>query len=283
MRAISTFRQFLAHRVRTNSAIAIIAVLMAGYGQLSHAQKSSQKTFTSAEQASQALLLAVQNNDEQAITKILGAGKELASAGDEVQNKLERERFVRKYQEMHRLVLEPDKTTVLYIGAENWPFPVPLVLKNGAWCFDYEAGMREVLFRRIGENEVAVEQSLHALIQAKQQHQTGLEAGETSNPLGALLVKDESGSKASKNDGAVLYQGYYFRILTGHGTDAPNAKTNDGFALIAYPVEYRSSGVTTFIVNQDGVVYEKDLGPKTAQIVRAMTKYEPDSTWQATE
>src|SRR5207247_221098 len=150
-------------------ALAVSALLTLGYARLSFGQKSEPKTFSSPAEASNALFQAVKNADEQALEAILGAGKEVTSSSDEVEDKLERERFSQKYQEMHRLVREPDGTTVLYVGAENWPFPIPLVSRDGRWHFDAEAGRREVMFRRIGANEaIAIEVSRAAVQAAKE-------------------------------------------------------------------------------------------------------------------
>src|SRR6266404_3581404 len=153
-------------------ALAVSALLTLGYARLSFGQRSEPKTFSSPGEASNALFQAVKNEDEQALEAILGAGKEVTSSSDEVEDKLERERFGQKYQEMHRLVREPDGTTVLYIGAENWPFPIPLVSKNGAWYFDSDSGTREILFRTVGENETTAIQVCHALTKAKDVNET---------------------------------------------------------------------------------------------------------------
>src|SRR6266852_4223015 len=140
-------------RLNWMAALAALAFLVVGDCQWSLAQKSGPKTFSSPQEASNALFQAVQNSDEEAVERILGAGKEVTSSSNEIEDKLERERFGQKYQEMHRLVQEPDGSTVLYIGAENWPFPIPLVAKNGAWYFDSNTGTDEIKFRRVGENE----------------------------------------------------------------------------------------------------------------------------------
>lgn len=268
----SEFGRFPGRKPATSAALALCALLVAG--QVSLARPSNQPTFPSAEEASRALFLAVQNHNERAVTEILGAGKELASSGDKVQDKLDRERFVQKYQEMHRLAREPDGATVLYIGAENWPFPIPLVSRNGAWQFDSDAGQMEVLFRRIGENEDTAIAASHALVAAEKQ--PGAHDG-TDSPIGALLADVRS------DKSPVLFHGYYFRILGGKGENAQaganNGRSTGGFAFTAYPAAYRSSGVMTFIVNQDDVVYGKDLGPNTAKLARAMTEYHPDPTW----
>src|SRR5437879_1673646 len=145
----------LGSRLAKIAALAVLPLLVVGYARIASAQTSEPKTFSSSAEASNALFQAVKNDDEQAVGAILGAGKEVTSSSDEVEDKLERERFSQKYQEMHRLVREPDGSTVLYIGAENWPFPIPLVSKNGAWFFDSKTGTQEIRLRRIGENETA--------------------------------------------------------------------------------------------------------------------------------
>jgi Protein of unknown function (DUF2950) len=264
-------------------AFATLALLLVGYAQVCLAQRPGAKPFSSAEVASHALYLAVQSDNEEAMTKILGAGKELVSLDDKIQDKLERERFTRKYQEMHRLVREPDATTVLYIGAENWPFPIPLVSENGAWRFDAKIGMEEMLFRRIGENEVTAIEACHALVAAEKEHKR-LVGHPPRQAIRALLVN-------AGNDGAVVpFHGYYFRILMSQGKNATSdtrqisdRKTPGRFAFVAYPAEYRSTGAMTYLVNQDDVVYEKDLGPDAAQVAKGMTEYNPDSTWHPAE
>ena len=279
------FEELPGRALAATVAFATFAVLLAGYAQVCLAQQPGAKPFSSAEEASHALYLAVQSDNEEAMTKILGAGKELVSLDDKIQDKLERERFTRKYQEMHRLVREPDATTVLYIGAENWPFPIPLVSENGAWHFDAKAGMEEVLFRRIGENEVTAIEACHALVAAEKAHKR-LVGDSSIQAARALLVN-------AGNDGtAVPFHGYYFRSLIGQRKDAATGATSKvsdrrtpggRFAFVAYPAEYRATGAMTYLVNQDDVVYEKDLGPNTVRVAKGMTKYNPDSTWQPAE
>jgi Protein of unknown function (DUF2950) len=278
------FEKLLGRGFAATVAFATFALLLAGCAQVCLAQQPGTKPFSSAEEASHALYLAVQSDNEEAMTKILGAGKELVSLDDKVQDKLERERFTRKYQEMHRLVREPDATTVLYIGAENWPFPIPLVSENGAWHFDAKIGMEEVLFRRIGENEVTAIEACHTLVAAEKEHKRLMDHP-SRQAIRALLVK-------AGNDGAVVpFHGYYFQILMSQGKNVTsgtrqvsNRKTPGGrFAFVAYPAEYRSTGAMTYLVNQDDVVYEKDLGPDTVQVAKGMTKYNPDSTWHPAE
>ena len=218
------------------------------------AQQSAQPTFPSAAEASQNLFQAVQGNDAKTIANILGGPTELASSGDAAQDKLDREMFVQKYQQMHRLGREADGSMTLYIGAENWPFPIPLVEKNGAWRFDSDAGQKEVLFRRIGENELTAIDICHQLVAAEKQLRSNPNAAIQVDSRLASLVSAAASVSASGQP--VLIQGYYFRVA------AKQPQTTD-FAFIAYPAEYRSSGVKTFIVRDNDVVNEKDLGAKT--------------------
>jgi hypothetical protein len=243
-------------------ALTTFALLMVGPATLL-AGSSSQTTFASPEDASRALFTAVQNHDQRAETKILGAGSELLSSDDKMQDTLDRERFVLKYQEMHRLVREPAGVTALYIGAENWPFPIPLVSRAGVWRFDPDNGANEIRFRRIGENEVTAIGICHALVVAETHPGTDSEADR--------LVKTVLPDLQHANK-PVQFHGYYYRILSESG---------GGFAAIAFPVQYRISGVVSFIVNHDDIIYEKDLGPNTTSVARAT--HHSDPTWAPAE
>jgi hypothetical protein len=275
--------QWLGH-ITTVAIGAILLVISSA--SLSLAQKSTHETFPSAEEAGHALFVAVQSDNEQAVTKILGGGKELVSSADEVEDKLDREQFAEKYQEMHRLVREPDGSTVLYIGAENWPFPIPLMSKAGAWYFDSAAGAEEILFRRIGENEATAIETCHALVRAGKRHDATTTSPASNDPVveyaQTLISAHETNAEApdSKEEASGPFQGYYFRILAGSRKSGAGVKGN-GF--IAYPAEYRSSGIMTFIVTPNGVVYEKDLGPNTATLAKNMTARAPSSSWHAAE
>src|SRR5260221_3997759 len=163
------FRVFRPCLVWIRASI-VFSLMLAGFARSGFAQQSAPKTFASAGEACNALFQAVQNDDEQALQAILRAGKDVTSSSDDIEDKLERDGFVQKYQEMHRLVLEPDKTTVLYVGAENWPFPIPLVAQNGRWHFDSGTGRNEVMFRRIGENEDMAIGAFRLLVLAEQEH-----------------------------------------------------------------------------------------------------------------
>jgi hypothetical protein len=247
------------------------------------AQQSAQPTFPSPAEATQSLFQAVQNNNVQVIANILGGPTEFASSGDEAQDKLDRELFVKKYQEMHRLGREADTSVTLYIGAENWPFPIPIIEKNGAWHFDPGAGMKEVLFRRIGENELTAIAVCHEFVAAEKQHRLQPNTANPADTFPASLVASESAGGGNP----VLFQGYYFHLLATRPTNgtrpASEGKTKGGFALIAYPADYRSSGVMTFIVTANDVVYEKDLGVNTSALASAMTAFHNDATWHASD
>jgi Protein of unknown function (DUF2950) len=263
---------------RTRSAMIPFAILTmwATHGAYPGlAQQSSQPTFQSTAEASQSLYQAVQSNNEDAIANILGGPTELTTSRDAGQDKLDREMFVHKYQEMHRLGRESDGSVTLYIGAENWPFPIPLIEKNGAWRFDADGGLKEVLFRRIGENEFMALDVCHRLGgSGKQSSAKPKGADQADSPLASLAPRASGGSAGSD---PVLIQGYYFHGLTAQ---PKTGKTADGFAFIAYPAEYRSSGVLTFVVTRTGVVYEKDLGPNTSALANAMTVFHKDATWR---
>jgi hypothetical protein len=296
--------------------LAAAAFLLAGcFPACSMAQQKGQKTFSSAEDASNALVTAAQKNDEKATLDILGPdGRRIVSSGDDTEDAEMRANFVQKYQEMHRLVKEPDGTTTLYIGAENWPTPIPLVNKGSSWYFDTEAGKKEILYRRIGENEISTIRVCQELVAAEKEYsstQNNVYAqkifsdegqhnglywkaadGERQSPIGPLVASAVAEGYVKNQNGAPTpYRGYYYHILTRQGEHGPggaksyivNGKMSKGFAFVAYPAEYRSSGVMTFIVTEDGVVYQKDLGKMTDVLAKAMQEYNPTSSWKKAE
>ena len=281
---------------------------------VSIAQQAHQKTFSSAQEASNALVTAAQSDDEKAMLEILGpAGKQIVSSGDDVEDAENRANFVKRYREMHRLVMEPDGTTILYIGAHNWPTPIPLAHKGHAWYFDTEAGKKEILYRRIGRNEMSAIRVCQELVAAEKEYsaqhgeyaqkifsdegqQNGLywkaADGAPQSPIGPLVAAAVSEGYAKGQEGGTTpYRGYHFHVLALQEKNGPggaksymaNSKMTEGFAFVAYPAVYRSSGVMTFIVSVDGKVYEKDLGAKTALLAQAMKEYNPDSTWKRAE
>jgi DUF2950 family protein len=295
--------------------LALVAVLLTLWVPTrSMAQQPGQKTFSSAEEATNALVMAAQANDEKMMLDILGPdGKQIVSSGDETEDANSRANFVKRYQEMHRLVKEPDGTTVLYIGAHNWPAPIPLMNKGKLVYFDTEAGKKEILYRRIGRNELSAIRICQELVAAQKEYSAehkeyawkifsdegqhdGLywkaADGEPQSPIGPLVASAVAQGYAKSQQGASTpYRGYYFHILTRQGKNAPggaknyvvNGKMTEGFAFVAYPAEYRSSGVMTFIVNEDGVVYQKDLGRKTDVLAKAMKGYDCNPSWHKAE
>jgi len=269
--------QKLSHRARAVMVpLAMLAILITYSAYPSPAEQSAAQTFPSAAEASQSLFMAVQRNDEPAITNILSGPTDLTSSHDAGQDKVDRELFVHKYQEMHRLGREADGSVTLYIGAENWPFPISLVKKNGAWHFDSDAGLKEVLYRRIGENELTAIATCHEFVAAEMNYRAKPNTAdlEGTSPT-SLVARAASGSPGGD---PVLLHGYYFKLLATHPA---NGNRTRGFAFIAYPAEYRTSGVMTFVVTAKDVVYEKDLGANTSVLASAMATFHKDATWRA--
>lgn len=297
-------------------AAAILSFLLTAS---SLAQQANEKTFASPGEAVLALYTAVKGGDSQAIVAIFGSnGNQIIHTGDDVADKNMADNFIRRYEEMHRVVIEPDGTATLYIGAENWPFPISLVKNGGsAWFFDTESGKTEILQRRVGTNENDAIEILETLVLAQQDYGSALRDGDTTkhyalkfmsdegkqnglywktsgdaeSPIGPLLVSAASEGYTVQQGQRAPFHGYYYRMLTKQGSAAKggardyvsNGKLTRGFAFLAYPAEYRNSGVMTFIVNQSGVVYQKDLGPQTADAAAAITDYDPDDSWEQVE
>jgi hypothetical protein len=269
------------------STVLLLVLLVMGFAVSSFAQGSQPKMFNSPGEASSALFQAVQNEDEEAVERILGAGKEVTSSNDDLEDKLERERFSQKYQEMHRLVREPDGTTVLYIGAENWPFPIPLTSKNGVWYFDSDTGQQEILFRTIGENETTAIQVCHVLSKSKKDSEAEATVDDQVKQYAQSLVRGASGNADAQNNDKQPspFRGYYFRIVAENSSVATTVSRSTkagAVAVVAYPVDYPSSGVMTFIVTKDGTVYEKNLGSKTMTVAKNLVR-RPDSSWHIAE
>jgi len=275
----------------------------------------TQRLFPSLDEATQALVNAVRAGDKKAMLAILGEdGKGLVSSGDEVADRRARERFVASYDEKHQFEGGGGKV-VLVTGRDDFPFPIPLVPDGPNWRFDTAAGKEEIINRRIGQNELYAIQTCLAYVDAQREYyardpdgnallqyalkfastpgkRDGLywptKAEEAPSPLGPLVARARGEGYSKRSDAPVAYWGYYYRILTAQGKGAPggaydymaHGRLLGGFALVAFPAQYGVSGVMTFIVNQDGVVYQKDLGLNTAAIARAMKQFNPDSTWQ---
>jgi len=306
--------------LRASAPLALAAIVLL-YGSVSClAQQGNEKTFASPGAAVLALYDAAKNHDSQAATAIFGSSaNQILHTGDEVADKNMAASFVSHYDKMHRVVIEPDGNATLYIGAENWPFPIPIVKNSsGAWYFDAEAGEKEILYRRVGRNENDAIDILHSLVSAQRDYASESHDGDTSrhyalkfisdegkqnglywktsdneppSPIGPLLVAAASEGYTVSQGQPTPYHGYYYHILTKQGPAAKGGARDymvkgqlvRGFAFLAYPAEYRNSGVMTFIVNQDGVVYQKDLGTDTGKIAPAMTEYNPDSSWRAVD
>ncbi|MGB7727861.1 MAG: DUF2950 domain-containing protein [Candidatus Acidiferrum sp.] len=296
--------------------LAAVALLLTGLlATGAMGQQTGQKTFSSPEEASKALYMAAKNNDVNALMELFGPeGKDLVSSGDEAEDNQNRANFAKRYQEMCRLMKEPDGSVTLYIGSRNWPYPIPLLNKGNQWYFDTDAGKQEVLYRRIGWNEASAIRICQELATAQKEYyakeqnqyaqkifsdegkQDGLywkvASGQPESPIGPLVAWAVAQEYAdSRGEKAVPYRGYYFHILTKQGKDGPggaknflvDGKMTGGFAFVAYPAEYRASGVMTFIVGDDGVVYERDLGKKTDAVAKEMKEFNPGSHWTKSE
>lgn len=318
LQRISNFFQGKNKRFAGFAAAVLVALSLGCSFAPLFAQEPGQRTFASTEEASRALFHAMQSQDEQAPLSILGqAGKEVLSSGDPQEDIHARTGFIVKYKEMHRFVTEANGTVALVVGAENWPFPIPLVNKDGSWYFDTPAGKDEILFRRIGKNELAAMDACRELVDAQKQYfaqppadlskqfaqklvsdedrHNGLywrgSNDEFDSPINPLIAYARQNLPTDQVGEHVPFNGYMFRILTSQGRHAlggaknyiVDGKMTGGFAFIAYPVEYRSSGVMTCIVDASGTIYEKDLGPDTTKLAQAMTVYDPDSTWYKVE
>ena len=275
----------------------------------------AQKMFSSPEEAVKAAIAAARSNNDNELLAIFGPkAKEILFSGDPVADKQRRSEFVAAYDQANRLSTEGEDR-ILIAGKQDWPFPIPIVKKGQSWMFDTEQGKQEVLNRRIGGNELFTIQTMLAIVDAEREYaikdrdrnglleyaqkflsdpgkKNGLyweaKAGEPESPLGPIMVQARSqgyGAKITTAPGP--YHGYNYRILTAQGKDAPGGaysylvkgKMIGGFAVVAYPAEYGNSGIMTFIVNYDGKVFQKNLGPNTAAAAKSMKEYNPDKTW----
>jgi hypothetical protein len=249
----------LARRLLVNVAASLILAV----AQPTLAQ-TQQKTFASAEQASQALYEAVLNEDGRAVMGILGAAPELTSTGNDEEDKLDRERFAEKYREMHRLVREPDGFIVLYVGAENWPFPIPLIATDGKWHFDSESGSQEIMAREVGENESVAIEVCRTMSETNSRDTKSTTVDDSLVQFARNLLTPENARSPTSEP----FHGYYFRVL----------KERSGEMMaVAYPTEYRISGVMTFVLS-GGTLYQRDLGPQTATTAKKIDG-KPNGKW----
>jgi hypothetical protein len=299
---------------RCHAAIGVMSIVL--IASVSVAQQHNEKTFASPGEAVLAVYDAAKANDYQTLSTIFGSySDKIFHTGDEVADKNTMAKFISRYDQMHRVVVEPDQTVTLYVGAENWPMPIPIVKNStGSWYFDTESGLKEILYRRVGTNENDAIDTLHALVDAQSDYastthdgaksthyalrfisdegkQNGLywktDDNENPSPIGPLIVAASSEGYTAKQGQPTPFHGYYFRLLTKQGSSVKggardyvvNGQLTRGFAFVAYPAEYRNSGVMTFVVNQSGIVYQKDLGEDTEKTAAAMSEYNPDGTW----
>ena len=281
------------------------------------AETGEQRTFASPDEAVKSLVGALKAEDTKMLAAIFGPGSEdIFSSGDPVADKAEHELFITRYEQKNSLEEEATGKVILSIGDEDWPFAIPIVKEAGAWRFDTLQGRDELLARRIGRNELDVIQVCLAYVDAQREYarkdrngdglreyarkfmsapgkHDGLyweaKEGDEQSPLGPLLAEAQEEGYSGRPAGSepVPYHGYYYLILTAQGKNAPggaydytvNGKMIGGFAMVAYPADYGNSGVMTFIVNHDDVVYQKDLGENTEELVKDMTLFDPDETW----
>ncbi|MEJ0065516.1 MAG: DUF2950 domain-containing protein [Caulobacteraceae bacterium] len=290
-----------------------------GLGPLAMAAPAGEATFTSPQQAAETLSAAWRADGATALLKIFGpGGRNLVTSGDPVAERMTRERFAAAYDQQHRIELQGSDEAILVIGKEDWPYPIPIVREGSAWRFDLKAGIQQVLDRRIGANELHAIAVSRAYVEAQREFAAGRRlagqpmeyaqqlasssrkhdglywpagAGEKPSPLGPLVATAEAAGysppPASAGDSRP-FKGYYYRILNGQGGHAPggarsylaNGRMTGGFALVAFPARRGDSGVMTFLVNQNGIVFQKDLGPNTTRLARQITLYDPDRTWR---
>jgi len=279
---------------------------------------TAQRSFDSADAAASALVQAVKAHDRAAMLAILGAdANNWISSGDAGADRAAAGNFVAAYDQKHTIAPDGETRATLQIGPDDWPFAFPLVKTGAGWHFDTQAGKTELLARRIGANELAVINVMLAIADAEHDYasadhnrngvpeyarkfisspgkQDGLywptKAGEPPSPLGPLVTGATAEGYKKSSKGPTPYHGYYFRMLRAQGPHAKGGAFDyvvrgwmiGGFAAIAYPARYDNSGVMTFIVNHDGVVYQKDLGPETAKIARGITRFDPGPGWTPT-
>jgi DUF2950 family protein len=278
----------------------------------------AQQSFKSPEDAAQALVNAAKENWPRGVISVLGAdAEEIVSSGDKTADEAMRQKFLAAYDAKHEMKMEGDDKAVMIVGSQDFPFPIPLLRKGAVWKFDTAAGRLEILYRRIGRNEINAIKACLAYVDAQNEYaekdRTGAGGatyaqrivsqpgkkdglywptapGEEGSPLGELVAQASKEGYAVGGE-RVPYHGYYYKILTRQGPMAAGGEADyivrgkmiGGFALVAYPAEYGNSGVMTFLVNYSGQVFQKDLGERTTAIAERMTSFNPDQTWKKVE
>jgi hypothetical protein len=293
----------------------VIALCTTGCRKQAEVATPTQATYATPEEAGQALQSAARSGNDDSIAHVLGPKSQtLIHSGDPTEDKVATQSFVMKYDQMNRWVTMTDGSRFLYIGADNYPFPIPVVKDSASkWHFDHAAGEQEILARRIGKNELLAIDTTKAIANAEELYRKsshgytsailsstrkkdGLHwetvAGEAPSHLASLGDFAELATAPRTADGAPILDGYSFRILTAHGDEArgggaksymANGRLTEGFAVIATPVKYQDTGIMTFVINREGVVYQKDLGPQTASIAAVLAGYNPTDGWMPAE
>ena len=305
-----------AFHPRIASVACLLSVFFAASLSAAESEPTAPKTYPTAEAVVDALVAAARSADSTALITVLGESAEpLVSSGDDVADANARVRFVDQYDQAHELVADGTDKFTLEVGDDDWPFPFPIVKVGDQWAFDVDAGIDEVVYRRIGHNELGAIEACRGIVEAQKDYASeghdGLPSGiyaqklmsdkgkqnglywpsqpdERASPVGPFIATAAAeGYRKDAKEGPQPYHGYVYRLLTAQGPAAPggarsylkDGQLSGGFAVVAYPVEYEQSGVQTFMINQDGVVYQKDLGSKTGELARAIKAFDPDSTW----
>jgi hypothetical protein len=296
--------------MRSNCFCLLAALLALTFPDTSRAA-TPQLNFPTAEAAVDALIAAVQTQDKAGFRALMGPGSErLLDSGDKIADATASKDFLASYAQHHQVLQQGDDKAVLIVGADDWPMPIPVVRANGSWHFDSRTGAQEIIDRRIGRNEIAAIRTSLAFVDAEEAYHErfGTYAarlvssagkydglywdavqGEPDSPLAPLVAQavEEGYPGATASGKSLPYHGYYFRILKGQGASAlggrgsyvAGAAMTGGYALLAWPAAYGSSGVVSFQVNQAGVVFQKDLGPNTARTAAGITLFDPDLSW----
>ncbi|MBA4417764.1 MAG: DUF2950 domain-containing protein [Syntrophus sp. (in: bacteria)] len=318
---MNSYRKYRKPRAICCFGLAVLigfAIILSVANSPAYAAAVKQKGFASPEDAVKAMIGALKTGDRKALIAIFGPqDKNMIFSGDEVADREDRNNMIKRYEEKNRVEKAGDKKAALYVGNEDWPFPVPIVKRGTSWYFSTKEGREEIINRRIGKNELSAIQTCMAYADAQREYalmdidgdglneyaqklisdsgkKDGLywetRPGEKPSPMGSFVAaaRQEGYTARKPGDNPRPYHGYYYKILTAQGKNAPKGaysymvdnKMIGGFALVAYPAQYGVSGIMTFMINQDGTVYEKNLGKKAGKAVQEMKEFNPDTTWR---